>query len=326
MELRDIRYFTVVAEHLHIGRAAEALSLSATALSKSLRRLERSVGAKLVQRAGKGIDLTVVGKALLARLGPLQGMLNDVSREATDLAQGLAGQVHVGTTVGAAENLIADACILLSKEALRIELQVCVLEPDHLASALQKGEIDFYVGRGQTTPLAGLVHELLYEDQDVVFASANHRLARQKQVSLEDLAQERWALTTSVSRPLLRYLTVAFHNRGLAAPKVGLDTNSQTVRLPAIAATDLVAFSSREFMRREAQRYGLVELPVKELSHFRSLSLVYRKDAYLSPATLRLIELLKTQAAEISTGKGREKLSVRRKKSATKVLSRAKVR
>lgn len=45
MELRDIRYFAVVAEHLNIGRAAEALDMSATALTKSLRRLEKSVGA-----------------------------------------------------------------------------------------------------------------------------------------------------------------------------------------------------------------------------------------------------------------------------------------
>jgi hypothetical protein len=61
MELRDIRYFAVVAEHLNIGRAAEALDLSATALTKSLRRLEKSVGEKLVQRAPKGVSLTAVG-------------------------------------------------------------------------------------------------------------------------------------------------------------------------------------------------------------------------------------------------------------------------
>ena len=48
MELRDLKYFAIVAEHQNVGRAAEALGLSATALSKCLRRLEKSVGAKLV--------------------------------------------------------------------------------------------------------------------------------------------------------------------------------------------------------------------------------------------------------------------------------------
>ena len=304
MELRDIRYFTVAAEHLNIARAAEALKLSATALSKSLRRLERSVDAKLVQPAAKGIKLTEAGKALLVRLGPLQGMLNDIRREAAYLAQGVTGHVNIGTAVGAAENLVADACILLSREGSKIEFKVTALEPEHLEIALQKGQIDFYVGRGHSTSLASVVHDFLYEDPDVVFASARHRLVKRKQVTLEDLAQERWALTSGASRPLMKYLTLEFQKRGLGTPIIALDTNSQAVRMLAIATTDYVAFSSREFMRRYAKIYSLVELPVKELSHSRSLSIIYRKDGYLPPAARRLIALLKEQAEKISAGNG----------------------
>ena len=58
MELRDIEYFAVAAEHRHLGRAAAALGLSQPALSKSLRRLENALQAKLVKRTPKGIDLT----------------------------------------------------------------------------------------------------------------------------------------------------------------------------------------------------------------------------------------------------------------------------
>jgi DNA-binding transcriptional LysR family regulator len=81
MELRDLRYFVVVAERLNVARAAEALDMSATALGKSLRRLEKSVGAKLVERAPKGVVLTPVGAALLAQIGPLQGLMSDVRRQ-----------------------------------------------------------------------------------------------------------------------------------------------------------------------------------------------------------------------------------------------------
>ena len=51
MELRDIEYFAVIAEHGQLGRAAEALHLSQPALSKSLRRLEDALGVKLFRRA-----------------------------------------------------------------------------------------------------------------------------------------------------------------------------------------------------------------------------------------------------------------------------------
>ena len=65
MELRDLEYFSVVAEHGNVRRAAEALDLSPPALSKSLRRLEKAVGAKLVKRVPKGIELTAVGSAMV---------------------------------------------------------------------------------------------------------------------------------------------------------------------------------------------------------------------------------------------------------------------
>ena len=67
MELRDIEYFTVVAQHGHLGRAAAALGLSQPALSKSLRRLESALQAKLVKRTTKGVELTLEGSTLLAR-------------------------------------------------------------------------------------------------------------------------------------------------------------------------------------------------------------------------------------------------------------------
>src|ERR1044072_6948237 len=115
MELRDLRDFASIAEYQNIGRGAEALDLSASALGKSLRRLEKSVGAKLVQRASKGVALTAVGAALLTRIGPLQGILNDVRHEAADLARGQAGHINVGSNAGTHENRIANAYVALSK-------------------------------------------------------------------------------------------------------------------------------------------------------------------------------------------------------------------
>jgi DNA-binding transcriptional LysR family regulator len=53
--LRDIEYFSVVAEHGHLGRAADALGLTQPTLSMSLRRLEQAMQARLVRRTSKGM-------------------------------------------------------------------------------------------------------------------------------------------------------------------------------------------------------------------------------------------------------------------------------
>src|SRR3970282_1539010 len=110
MELRDIEYFAVVAEHRNLGRAAEALGLSPTALSKSLRRLEKALQAKLVTRTPKGVELTTEGDALLARVRGLRLSLHDVAREVSDLAQGRLGRLRIGVGPSpAVEHLLASA-------------------------------------------------------------------------------------------------------------------------------------------------------------------------------------------------------------------------
>ena len=233
--------------------------------------------------------LTAVGAAHLTRIGPLQGMLNDVRHEAADLVRGHAGHVNVGVSPGAPENFIADACVSLSNESATITLRVSVDDAPVLSKWLHKGEIDFCVTTPRQFSSAEFVREHMYDNPFVVFASANHRLAKRKQVSIADLAGERWG---SSSNPQRQRAFRVFEANGLPLPPIALDTNSPAVRLSAIAYSDYLGFTSRQFLRQETRRYPLVELPVKEFTFASTMSIIYRKGAYLSPAARRLIEIL----------------------------------
>lgn len=300
MDIRDLQYFAVVAEHQNMGRAAEALGLSATALSNCLRRLERSVGAQLIQRAPKGIVLTAAGTVLLKRIGTLQGTLNDVRHEAADLVQGRAGHIHVGTSLGPNESRLAHAYTCLLKEAPGITLEVSVGETTVLSKRLHKGEIDFCIAGPRLFPAAEFVHEHLYDVPFVVFASAHHRFAKRKRVSIADIAAERWASASSMVLWQWQALFRAFENSGLPQPSVALKSNSSTVRTIAIAYSDYLGLTTRLLLHQEMDRYPLVELPVEELTLSQNMSIIYRKGAYLSPAALRLIAILKARANETS--------------------------
>jgi DNA-binding transcriptional LysR family regulator len=65
VELRQLRYFVVVAEELHFRRAAERLFISAPTLSQQIKAVEHEVGAPLLIRHSRGVDLTPAGRALL---------------------------------------------------------------------------------------------------------------------------------------------------------------------------------------------------------------------------------------------------------------------
>ncbi|MGH8679094.1 MAG: LysR family transcriptional regulator, partial [Burkholderiales bacterium] len=288
-QLRDLEYFSVVAERGNVGRAAESLGLSQPALSKSLRRLEESMEAKLFKRTSKGVELTAVGAALLSQVRRLRLMLDDVTREVADLSHGRAGNLHIGTIPGLASDLLPVACSALVKDAANMTLKITVAGRSETISALRDGHLDLIVAGIRIGQDHDLVQHYLYDDEFGVFSSPNHRLARKKHVSLKDLSEERWALTAP-SSPSWQRFHQAFADGGLPPPRITIQANSTALRLPLVSFSNLLFYGSRRVLREAAARVRLSELAVAELAWSRRVGVMYRKDAYLSPAARRFIE------------------------------------
>jgi DNA-binding transcriptional LysR family regulator len=299
MELRDIEYFAVVAEHGSIGRAAEALGLSQPALSKSLRRLEESMDAKVVKRTPKGVELTSVGSALLAQVHRLRLTLDDISRETADLSQGRAGHIRIGTAAGFALDLLPTACDAFLKEAPKVTVKITVGDRDASLTGLRNGELDLAIITIQAAHHEDLGKEHLLDEEFVVYVSAGHRLAKRKQLTLADLVHERW-VTGFINGPPERRLNQAFEDAGLPPPNIAVETAFLPIRYHLVAASNLLSFNSTRVVRYAAARLPIRELHVKDLAYTRALGVYYRKDAYLSPAARRFIEMLKTMAKEVA--------------------------
>lgn len=293
MELRDIEYFAVMAEHGNVRRASEALGLSPPALSKSLRRLEQSLQARVVKRTPKGIELTAVGSALLAQVKRIRVTLADVAREAADLSQGRAGHLRIGVGPAIAELLPAAYAALL-EEAPRLTSLIEISDNDVMFPALRNGTLDLIVNAIPEYSMSGLTVEHLFDDDYVVCASARHRLAKSKRVPMSALANERWVLTTP-NIPTQQLLERAFRDRGMPPPECAIEVRSARLRLQLVAVTDLLCFMSTKALRAVSRSLPVRELPVKELKLRRSIGVIYREDAYLSPSAHRLIGILKQQ-------------------------------
>jgi DNA-binding transcriptional LysR family regulator len=301
--LRDVEYFAAIAEHGQLQLAAAALNLSQPALSMSLRRLEQAMDAKLLKRTPKGVELTSVGAALLARVSNLRLSLNDVMREIADLSEGRAGHLRIGMIESNA-HVVPRACTALLAEAPRLALKLATDAHYTLMAALRNGTLDVAVTvhREQAPREEDMLEVHLCDVETIILAAANHRLAKRRQLTLADLAQERWALPAPDIGGV-RMLTQAFASVGLPPPKAAVEASSMISRFHLVATSDLLTFGTRPVSQYTTAHLGIVDLRVKGLPAGRYICANYRKDAYLPPAAFRFIEMLKATVKDIAAAK-----------------------
>src|SRR5262249_16055542 len=157
MELRDLEYFAIVAEHGHLGRAADVLGLSQPALSKSLGRLEGAMQVRLFRRSAKGMELTAEGTLLLQRARELRQSLRNGAREVSDVSRGHVGHIRVGLGPSVNDQLVLVAFAELLREEPRITMKVIVSDADEIMPLLHSGQLDVVVNIQYPAPPGGLV-------------------------------------------------------------------------------------------------------------------------------------------------------------------------
>ncbi|QHC31667.1 MULTISPECIES: LysR family transcriptional regulator [unclassified Streptomyces] len=196
LDLRLVRYFTVVAEHGNFGRAATRLHLAQPSLSRQIQRLEAQLGVRLLDRSPQGSSLTDAGRAFLPRARILLQEAERAARTARAAAQPRT------VTVGRAEGLVITACT----QELRRRHPEAQVRTRHLdwrdTRALTEGRVDALIAYGPLPfPTDGFRVTTLHQEPRVLVTSASHPLADEKAISPGALADEE--LVACASTPVL---------------------------------------------------------------------------------------------------------------------------
>lgn len=190
MELRHLRYFVAVAEAGSLTvAAARRLHTAQPSLSRQMRDLEIEVGAELITRSARGIELTAAGKVFLDHARLALAQVEAAGEAARRAAHPEQRTFALGFLSGLEPEWLPAAMHVLREELPKIEVTISSKHSPELADALMRGKLDAAFLRPEEQ-YPDLVYKVLITEPLIVVLPSDHRLASQAAIKPQDLVGE----------------------------------------------------------------------------------------------------------------------------------------
>ncbi len=175
MKLDQLKYFLAVANHQHIGKAANEIAITPSAISHSITALEEEFGCALIVKNGRRIQLTEDGKRLVALAESLLLQANELKTSMQNDSHELQGHYQMAATHCFAEQLLTPAWISLQNQYPLLSAEIISLRSHDVIEKLLSAEIDFGICLcPRSNPDLNI--EILYEEYLHIAVRKNHPL------------------------------------------------------------------------------------------------------------------------------------------------------
>lgn len=261
LRLKDLHTLQTVAEAGSMAKASERLALSQPAISKAISDMERTLGAPLLDRSSRGVELTECGRLLVERGRVIFDEMRQGILDIEHLSDASRGEVRIGTSE-AASVLVSQIICRLTRKYPRITYYVLVSDSDTLVRGLRERTLDVLVTRWAPSLVADdLAAEVLYKAALAVMANRHHPLVNRDTLELVDLMEQQWALSPP-SSVLGRMVADVFRRRKLALPSAVVSTISVSMQLKLLASGRFVSVLPLTLLRHRANSTWLRALSV----------------------------------------------------------------
>jgi len=271
MNLQELRYLVAVADHRHFGRAAASCNVSQPTLSSQIKKLEDELGVTLLERTNKRVDLTPVGAQILAHARAAlaeAGQMEAVARAARDP---LVGPLKLGVIPTLAPYLMPLILKPLRQAHSSLTIDLWEDQTRSLIEGLREHRLD--AALLATPPDSPEITEIALFDEPLLAAlPLNHRLASEKRVQEEDLADELLVLAEGN----------CLANQALAA------CGSKTGHARSGFHSSMQAATLETLVNLVAAGYGSTLIPALSADSFRRREIVLLPLARRSTRTIRL--------------------------------------
>ena len=216
VHLRDLRYFTAVAEELHFRKAAERLFVSQPVLSRQIARLEQDLKARLFIRDRRSVRLTSAGEALLHRARHLLDDWDAATKEVTTLARKEQSVLVIGLQTGVGRGMLHTLTQALNAIQWRPELHQVAW--NDATAGVEAGDCDAGFAWLGTTINPRCDYVVVAEEPIMLAVNSQHRLAGRRQASFAEISNEPLVALPESAKELRSFWLAEHARHGSPAP------------------------------------------------------------------------------------------------------------
>jgi DNA-binding transcriptional LysR family regulator len=302
LKLRHLQLLVALDQFRHLGRAAEFLSLTQPAVSKTLAEIERLFGLALFNRSTRGTEPTDYGQTVVRFARAVLAEYDRTQDDIAAIASGAAGRVSVGAMVVAMPELLTGAVARLKAQSSQTRVVIEEGDLTRLLPRLRVGELDLIVGRlepGYAAP--DLRTEVLRADEPMVIACRpDHALTRCGADGVPDwdaLAAAPWVVPPAWASSRVK-LDQLFYRHGRHPPTDLIESASFLVTLTFLRERGALAFVARG-VAQALEREGLaVALPVAVPIELPPVGVITLAGRVLTPASEQMVACLRVVAQD----------------------------
>jgi DNA-binding transcriptional LysR family regulator len=279
MDIKQLKYFVSIVDQKSFSKAAKDLNVSQPALSLSIRNLEREMGSQLLVRTRTEVSLTGIGEQFLPHA---RVVLREVEKAEEVFVSAQSEKRHtvkVGLSSLFSDFLAKDVFVGYYKDHpdVRVEIEITAHELDIAVDRISSGLWDFGVilrSHGSSVPKNINIEHCL-DLTSSVYASKKHPLAKRASVSLEDLSDYAWFMSTLTDG---RAIIAKFRDAGLDRPNIVGRANSFNFIMALVRNGDLITILPNEIVKNY---YGdsLTRLKTDEFNFQATVDIIYAKDS-----------------------------------------------
>lgn len=284
MEVRKLEVFCKVVELKSFTRAAAAVMLSQPTVSEHIRSLEDELGQKLVDRLGRQVEPTPVGRLLYSYAVKILRIQQDALQAIEHYGGKLVGRIMIGAGSIPGTYILPGVIGRFRERYPSIQATLKINSSHQIVQDVLDGQLEIGVV-GARWSERGLDFREIYSDSLSVIVSADHHLAEKKEVSLTELIEEPFILRENGSGTR-KVVDQIFENHGVKATSLCevAEIGSTEAVLQAVKEGMGISIVSSKAMEKDLRAGTIASLSIKGIKMERPFYMIRRKNRELSPA------------------------------------------